>query len=383
METKENLGSSEDKRIPANPITTPEELWRALRGLAPVAIVSLGALAILYTLYFAAELFLPIFFAAFFAILLKPVVQSLSRIGLPRPIAAFIVLIGLVGSIVAATVNLSGPVESWFERLPGIQRQIETKLWPVTKSIKQAQETTEKIQNIADGDSKKARDRQVTIKKDSLLSRLFQTTWLTFVQFLITLAVTFLFLARNGAHTTQQFKSLPWRQYRSYVEDFLELAQERISRFVRVSAVIYLCIGTLTGLAMYVLGMPNPLLWGVMATVLGFMPYVGPLVVTGCIGVASLLTFSAWWEIAAPPLVYGAMTIIEGYFITPAILGRHLTLSPISVFLSMLLWTWLWGMPGAFLSVPIVVIATLFARHLLLVLPKDEAAEDLAGTLQR
>lgn len=383
MESDENSVSPEERHVPPNPISSPEELWRALHGLTPIAIVSLGALAILYTLYFAAELFLPIFFAAFFAILLKPLVRSLSRIGLPRPVAAFIVLMGLVGAIVAATANLSGPAESWFERLPGIQRQIEAKLWPVTKSIKQAQETTEKIQNIAGGDSKKARDREVTIKKDSLLTRLFQTTWLTLVQFLITLAVTFLLLARNGSHTAQQFKSLPWRQYRTYVEDFLDLAQERISRFVRVSAVIYLCMGILTGLAMYVLGMPNPLLWGVMAAVMGFMPYVGPLLVTGCIGVASLLTFGAWWEIAAPPLAYGAMTIIEGYFITPAILGRHLTLSPIAVFLSMLLWTWLWGMPGAFLSVPIVVIATLFARHLLLVLPRDGDKEPLADVQQR
>ena len=128
---------------------------------------------------------------------------------------------------------------------------------------------------------------------------------------------------------------------------------------------IYLCLGTLTAAAMYILDMPNPLLFGALAAVLGFIPYLGPVIVLGFISVVSLLNFDNWFGILAPPMAYFLLTAVEGYFITPAILGRRLKLSPIAVFLSMLLWTWVWGIAGALLSVPILVLIIVLTRHLI------------------
>ena len=343
---------------------TAAELMGIMHGIMPFAVTGLALLAFLYTAYFAAELFLPVFFAVFLSIILRPLVRSLTKLRIPQVIGALIVLICMIGVLAGATARLSTPAEQWLERLPSIQREIEAKLWPVTRSIEQAQQATEKIQDLADGNKKSVRNQEVTVKETSLLNRVFETTWFTIIQALIIFALTFFFLAQDIEKTRTVIRKLPLRDHRASIEDMFEAVQETITRFLQISAVIYISLGILTTLGMYILGMPNPILWGILAAVLGFMPYVGPLIVFACISVVSLLSFDNWWHMLAPPLFYGALTIVEGYFVTPAVLGRHLTVSPISVFLSMLLWTWVWGMAGALLAVPILVVFMTIARHL-------------------
>jgi predicted PurR-regulated permease PerM len=332
-------------------------------------------LAILYTLYFAAELFLPIFFAIFSSIILGPIVRKMAQAGIPRPIGAMVTLFTALALLVTATVNLSKPADDWLQRIPSIQRDIEAKLWPVTRSIQRAKEATEKLQDIAEGQNSAAKKPQVTVERNSMLDRVFETTWLTFIQLLIVFALTFFFLSQDESRTRLAIRRMPWRGNRQSLEKMFADVQATVTRYLQISAVIYLALGILTAVAMYLLSVPNPVLWGGMAAVFGFIPFVGPAIVTGCISVVSLLTFENWWQIAAPPLTYGVLTIVEGYFVTPTILGRRLTISPIAVFLSMLLWTWVWGMPGALLSVPVLVVLTTTTRHLVAISRQHSAAE--------
>lgn len=360
-----------------------DELMRFMRAAMPVAVISLAVLALLYTFYFAADLFLPVFIAIFFSIVLRPPVRSLNRLGLPNAAGALLVLAATVGIMVLAIVNLSTPAEEWLQRMPEIQREVKAKLWPVTRSIEQAKEATEEIRKIADGDAgtTSAQAREVTVKHPSVTDRLFQSTWLTFVQALIVIALTFFFLARDDQTTRRSIRRLPLRGHREAVEEMFDSVQKSVTRYLRISALIYIAVGILTAIAMAVLGMPNPLLWGGLATALGFIPYAGPLIVFCFIAAVSLLTFETWVAIAAPPLVYGAITVVEGYFITPGILGRRLTVSPIAVFLSMLLWTWVWGAPGALLSVPILVILMTVTRHLIRINREEAEAEAREGAV--
>jgi predicted PurR-regulated permease PerM len=355
-----------------------DDVMRIVRETMPLAVVSLAVLAALYTLYFAADLFLPIFLALFLSVLLRPIVRSLRQIGLPETLGALVVLVGVTGCIAGAAANLSAPIESWMDRLPSLQREIEAKLWPVTQSIERAKKATEKIEDLAEGERTAAESPEVTIKGPSLLERAFELTWLTLVQLLITLALTFFFLAQNSEQAKRTIRKLPWRGRRESLEETVESIQKALARYLRVSAVIYIVLGILTAAAMHLLQMPNPILWGALAALFGFVPYIGPMIVLGCIGVVSLLTFDTWWQVVAPPAVYATMSVVEGYFITPTVLGRHLTLNPILIFLSMLAWTWVWGMPGALLSVPILVLATMIVRHMAARL-RDAAAADPAA----
>lgn len=354
---------------------TQDELMRIIHASMPVAVVGLAILALLYTMYFAADLILPVFLAQFLSIVLRPMVRGMKSFGIPRTVGALVVLIGLVAVLISGLVNLSAPAEKWMHRLPSIQRDIEMKIWPVTESIKQAQKATASIENIANEANALVKKSEVTIKEPTYLSRAFESTLLTSVQLLIVLALTFFFLTQSNEKKKLPFPKLPWLKHSDLISDMFASVQATITRFLQISAGIYSILGVVTAMAMYLLDMPNPVLWGVMAAVLGFIPYVGPMIVFFCIGIASLLTFNTWWQNLAPPLAYGVLTIIEGNFITPSILGRKLKLNPIAVFLSMLLWTWVWGIAGAILAVPILVIIVIVSRHLaLMVRETDDAA---------
>tara|TARA_R110000787_G_scaffold181008_3_gene293107 strand:+ start:41323 stop:42468 length:1146 start_codon:yes stop_codon:yes gene_type:complete len=370
----------DEPELVAAPIVEPQnltqdELMRIIHATMPVAVVGLAVLALLYTMYFAADLILPVFLAQFLSIILRPMVRGMASIGISRTVGALIVLIVLVGAIIGGLINLSAPAEKWMQRLPSIQRDIETKLWPVTESIKQAKKATESIENITNEANTAAKKSEVTIKEPTYLSRPFESTLLTSVQLLIVLALTFFFLTHSHGQTKLPLPKLPWLKHSELISDMFASVQATITRFLQISAGIYFILGAVTALTMYLLGMPNPVLWGVLAAVLAFIPYVGPMVVFLCIGIVSLLTFDTWWQNVAPPLAYGVLTIIEGNFITPTILGRKLKLNPIAVFLSMLLWTWVWGIAGAILAVPILVIIVIVARHLaLMVREADDGA---------
>ncbi len=346
---------------------TQTELTELISGAMPYAVISLALLAILYTLYFATDLFLPIFIALFLSTILRPLVRQLCRTGLPASLAAALVLTAVIGTSVSATVNLSQPATEWVNRLPSLEREIRSKLWQVAESIEQAKQATEKIQKIAEVEDGKPPKSEVVVKGPSLLDKAFASTWLTFVQILIVIPLTFFFLSQDGTQTRRAISRIPWRAHQRSVEDLIDAVQQTVTRYLQISALIYLSLGVVTAILLYLLNMPNPVLWGALAALLGFIPYVGPMIVFCCISVVSLVTFDSWWQIGAPPLAYGLLTIIEGSFITPAILGRQLTISPIAIFLSMLVWTWVWGIPGALLSVPILVVLLTALRHLILI----------------
>lgn len=358
---------------------TQDELMRIIHAAMPVAVVGLAVLALLYTMYFAADLILPVFLAQFLSIVLRPMVRGMNSFGIPRTVGALIVLIGLVAVLISGIINLSAPAEKWMHRLPSIQRDIETKIWPVTESIKQAKKATASIENIANEANDVVKKSEVTIKEPTYLTRAFESTLLTSVQLLIVLALTFFFLTQSSGPTKMPLPKLPWLKHSELISDMFASVQATITRFLQISAGIYFILGAVTALAMYLLGMPNPVLWGVLAAVLGFIPYVGPMIVFFCIGIVSLLTFDTWWQNLAPPLAYGVLTIIEGNFITPSILGRKLKLNPIAVFLSMLLWTWVWGIAGAILAVPILVIIVIVSRHLALMVREADDDPATAG----
>ena len=128
--------------------------------------------------------------------------------------------------------------------------------------------------------------------------------------------------------------------------------------------VVNIVLGFITMGLTYAAGLPNPFLWGVFAAVLNYIPYVGVAVVTATLTIIGFLTMPTLSQALLAPIAYIGLTTLEGQFITPTILGHRLTLNPYLVFLSIAFWTWMWGPMGAFLSVPILMAATVAAKHL-------------------
>jgi predicted PurR-regulated permease PerM len=140
--------------------------------------------------------------------------------------------------------------------------------------------------------------------------------------------------------------------------------EEHISKYLVTMTLINVGLGVAVGGAMRLADMPNPVLWGVTAAVLNFVPYLGPVVTLGMIALVSLLTFEDLGRAFVAPGLYLGLNALEGYLVTPMLLGRRLLLNPVVIFLGIIFWGWLWGIPGALLAVPILVTFKIFCDHI-------------------
>ena len=337
------------------------------------AVYGLFGLAAAYTLYFAADLVLPILFAVYLSLVLSPVIIGLRRVGLPDWLGAAVVLFGLLASLFTGFHLLAEPASDWVSRIPSAVREIEYRVWPFRETIEEAKEASEKINQLARVSPQD--ERSVVVGDASLSDLLLSYTWQTIAQTGITLALLFFLLSGGRRAVTDILKRVARQDRRRQLSQLFISVQTKAAHYLATVALIQFTVGCLTAAAMAAWGMPNALLWGALAFVLGFIPYLGPVVTTGAIGIASLMTFPDWLSILAPPLTYAAITASEGYFISPTILGRRFTLHPISVFLSMLAWTWLWGVAGALLAVPILITANSVIKEWHSMRAEDREAE--------
>jgi predicted PurR-regulated permease PerM len=142
-----------------------------------------------------------------------------------------------------------------------------------------------------------------------------------------------------------------------------EIAPE-VSRYLLTVTAINACLGGVVGGAMYLLDMPNPLLWAIMAFLLNYVPYLGAIVGSLIMFFAAMLSLDDSMHILLIPTIYMLITSIEGSLITPIILGNRFTLNPIVIFLWLMLWGWLWGVPGAIVAVPLLMAFRIFCEHI-------------------
>ena len=124
--------------------------------------------------------------------------------------------------------------------------------------------------------------------------------------------------------------------------------------------------------ALWLLGMPNPVLWGLMVAGLNFVPYLGPVVGVIVVALAALTTFESTAYAMLPPAVYFVINAIEGNLVTPAIMGRRLRMNPVAIFISLSLWGWIWGIPGALLATPLLLAFKTVCDHVVTLQPLGE-----------
>jgi predicted PurR-regulated permease PerM len=325
------------------------------RGKAErIAIIGLFSLGVLYTLYLARDLLLPIFLALLLSFLLRPVVKGLRRLRIPEAVsAAFLVALLLVG-LVGAAFSLSEPATVWIKRAPVVMHQLEFKLGDLRESVESARRASQQIEQMA-----AAADDQtqaVVVRGPSLAEQALTQTQVILAQLFVGLVLLFFFLARGRSMLEQLMGTLTNLEDRIHYATIAGTVQKNIAAYLATVTLINTALGLVTTGLMTALGMPNPSLWGVMAGFLNFIPYLGAGVSLMIIALVSVLTFDNLLQIALPPMAFLAVTTIEGNFLTPMIVGHRLTLNPIAVFLTILFWGWLWGIPGALMAVPILAV---------------------------
>src|SRR3546814_318229 len=196
------------------------------------------------------------------------------------------------------------------------------------------------------------------------LEQVFLTNTGQLLTMMVVTGILLFFLLANGyLFLLKTVNILPRFSDKKRAVEIGRALQVEVSRYLFTITAINIGLGFATAAVMAALGLPDPLLWGVMATLLNFIPYAGPILAAGAILLAAVATFSTPLEVFYPPLAFVVLTALEGNFITPMLLGRRLTLNPVILFASLLLWGWLWGIAGLLLAVPLLVVAKILCDH--------------------
>jgi predicted PurR-regulated permease PerM len=324
------------------------------------SLVVLAVLAALAAAYVAQAVLVPLSFAVVFAAILAPFAAGLRRLRLPAFLAAAVAVAVPLAAVAGAVYLLMPGAEVWRYRLPLFIQTVELKLDGLTDSLSEAREIARQVQQIAanggdgDGDGG-SQAMQVAPEQDVSMSFLWDIpVVMTSAGIAVILALFLLTVAPHQFRRLSRGRPFGARLSRTLAVSGQRLINE-ISRYYRVVILVNIGLGVATWLALTALGMPEAYLWGIVGGLVNFAPYAGPVVGTGLIAIAALISFDAPLAIALPPLAYVTLTTVEGYFVTPMLVGRSLTLNPMLVLLSVLFWGWLWGVPGAFLAVPLLI----------------------------
>jgi predicted PurR-regulated permease PerM len=177
------------------------------------------------------------------------------------------------------------------------------------------------------------------------------------------LVLLFFLLAAGDTLLQRTIKVMPTRADKARVVQIVREIESQMARYFGTVTLINVGLGIATGGAMAWLGMPNPVLWGAMAFLFNYCPYLGAAASLAVLTVVAALTYEDLHQVVAVPAVFFTFTVIEGQFLSPLIIGRHLILNPVVILISILFWAWLWGVVGALLAVPILVGFKIFCEH--------------------
>lgn len=320
----------------------------------------------------ARSLLLPILLALFLAILFGPLVQGLRRWRIPETIGAGLVVLLVASGCGAGVYFLAAPVQSWVERGPYIPYQTRQKIETLRKGAAAATKRVEELANTGTPapsvapDGKKAEKPHEpplspTVKEVS--TYLLGTVTSTTTTFLAVVVVLYFMLAAGRRTVEGIIGGFNDAELARRMTDLVREMNNRIARYFQIISLINVGLGACTAGGLALAGFPNPLLWGFAVAVLNYLPFVGPFFSVMLVAAVALVSFDSWSGILLPPVIVLVLETVEGQFVTPALVGRHLQLNPIAVILSIMFWTWIWGLVGAILAVPILATMMIVMAH--------------------
>ena len=325
------------------------------------ALNALLLIAAMYTLYIGRAFFLPIVLAILLSFVFAPTMRWLRRIHIPDPISAGLIVATLLGVVGVGIYNLADPAQEWLAKAPDIMRQVEGKIRVIKKPVEEVSAATKRVEEMANVGQSNV--RTVQVQEKPLATTILSETG-EFLFGAISTFILLLFLLASGNLFLQKIvRVLPRLDDKKRAVEVAREMEREISTYLFTIALINTGLGTVTAIAMYLLGMPNPILWGVMVALLNFIPYVGDIVSIIVLAIVALLTFDNIGHAMLVPFVYYVITALEGQLITPMILGRRFTLNPVVIFISLMFWGWIWGIPGALLAVPFLVSFKILCDH--------------------
>jgi len=328
------------------------------RLLASIALTTgLGLIVALpFALREGAEFFLPLTAALVIAIALVPFLEWMERRRVPSAIAALAAVIAFLLVANTALVLIVVPATDWFRLLPQRLPKIQDNLAPLIDFYSQLQHfVDETVQMLATGPVAAAQTAAVDAPR-SLLQFAATSAPSAIIQMVFALLIIYFFLAGWTRLRRRTINSRGSFDGAMAVARVIQNVVDATSAYVLTIATINLCLGLAVALALWLIGMPSPLMWGGIVALLNFVPYFGPMLAAALLALGGLMVFDDVWRALLPAATQIGFHLVEANVITPMVLGRRLTMNPLLILVSLTFWGWVWGTPGALLGVPLLII---------------------------
>jgi predicted PurR-regulated permease PerM len=352
---REPFDSSAAALDPSARILPANEAVPAAARTPPVQMV-LITLGVIAFLYFARPVVLPVFLACVAAMTLKPLIRWLSCCRVPPAASAAVVLTLLVAGLTVGFIQLGQPALAWMNEAPQHMTELRQRVQRIVPRVARFSQAASAVNNLGATEEEQRKTTTVEIKT----SRVPTTAFINWTGGLLAgviemLVLLYLLLASGDLFLQKLVHVMPTLSDKKRAVEISHEIQQNISNYLFSVSLINIGLGIVVSGGLYFMGVPNAIMWGVLVAVLNFVPYFGPVAGVVLLAAVGLLSFDTLWKGFLPPGWYLLLHLLEANLITPVLLGRRFTLNPVVIFVSLIFWTWLWGVPGALLSVPLLV----------------------------
>ncbi|WP_274426691.1 AI-2E family transporter [Chelativorans sp. YIM 93263] len=329
-------------------------------------IVGLLLIAVFAALSYAQAFVLPVLLAFLVALTLSPVVRFFGRRRVPPFLTAAGLVLAVLASLAVGFYYLSSPVAALLDDLPRIGIEIERKLNQFRAPVEEVQQATEQIEGLAATDTEQSPSdpEEVVVREPGLLTVAAANAPEAAARGFFAVVLLLFLLSSGDLFYIKIVRAMPTLTDKKKALKIARDIERELSHYLSTIALINGSLGLAVGIGLWAIGMPNPALWGTLAAVLNFIPYVGAVIGIGLVTAVALGTFPTLSHAALVPAYYLFLTTLEGQFVTPTVLGRRLAMNPVAVFLAIAFWGWLWGIIGMLVAVPLMVAIKIFCSHI-------------------
>jgi predicted PurR-regulated permease PerM len=341
------------------PITEVSRLWRTA---AQSATIGMFVILFVVALSLARPILLPVASAFVVTMMLGPLSARAERYRVPSLLSAITLWLLVIAIFYGVIVLLAAPVVDWIGKTPDIARNIQEKLRAFDRPLSV-------LEGLRDALLPSDKKNSLGVDIIAFVQPAVLVVTPAIGQVLIFFGTLFFMLLGRSRMRRVLVAFFDERDARLRTLKIMNDIEHNLTGYLSIVTIINVAIGLCGGFAAWVTGLPDPVAWAVLGFILNFIPYVGALIMEAALFLVGLVTFPTLGHALIAPLLFLALATLEGHFITPAIMGHRLTLNPLTVFLSLVFWTWLWGPVGAFLAVPLLIVGLVVIDHLF---PDDE-----------
>jgi predicted PurR-regulated permease PerM len=328
---------------------------RLLASLTLIAGIGL-IVGLPFALQLGAEFFMPVTAALVVAVALVPLLEWFERRGIPSKAAAGLCVILFLLIAIFAIGTIVVPASDWVAQVPTKITKVRAALEPIFDLYKNLDRFIDRVANQIEL-THAAHSRTVTIEQpNSVMGLLATSAPHLLIQLFFALLVIFFFLAGWTSMRKRTIVSRGSFEGALTTARVIQQVVDATSTYLGTITLINIGLGALTAGALWLLGMPSPIMWGGIVAVANYIPYLGPIVCALLLFVGGLMTYPDIWGALAPPAAFICFHLIEANFFTPMVVGHRLTISPLSILISLSFWAWIWGTTGALLAVPLLII---------------------------